>query len=130
MVSVHNLPSVSGKMNTNGDTVWTRNYAGINGEELYACGQTFDGGYFIAGTILANALYDYILIKTDSNGVPQWSKVYASPLNESCYTAIQTSDSGFVLAGYSQTSMQSVDINVTNTSKSGTNSFCVIFLKE
>src|SRR5688572_12068123 len=54
------------KMNTNGDTVWTRNYAGINGEELYACGQTFDGGYFIAVTTLANALYDYILIKTDS----------------------------------------------------------------
>src|SRR5688572_4649516 len=68
------------KMDINGDTLWTRCYAGSFIEDLYSCGQTTDGGYFIAGTIYTfgsgNSGYDFLLLKTDSIGTIQWSKKY------------------------------------------------------
>ena len=98
------------KLNINGDTSWTRNYSGTSNELLYECGQTSDGGYFIAGTVTnpTNATGDFLLAKTDSSGFVLWSNFYGMASNDGCWSAVETSDSGFILLGEIQNSSQSI----------------------
>ena len=62
------------KLNSSGDTIWTRTYGGSDDDEAYSVMQTSDGGYIIAGyTYSFGAGYDDIyLIKTDSLGEVSW----------------------------------------------------------
>jgi hypothetical protein len=58
------------RMNSSGDTLWTRNYDGMVYDDYgYSVQQTTDGGYIVAGFTLRDfTYYDVWLIKTDENG--------------------------------------------------------------
>jgi len=60
--------------------------------------QTFDSGYFVAGTINVN-MSDFFLMKVNNNGDTLWTKTFGGNFTELLYSAKQTSDSGFILAG-------------------------------
>jgi hypothetical protein len=58
------------KINTWGDTLWTRTYSSRDINCGYFVQQTSDGGYIVLGEtkFLDNGSYDFWLIKTDANG--------------------------------------------------------------
>lgn len=93
------------KINSNGDTIWTKTLGIGDGDELVSrIINTSDGGFAIFGqTCDKNETNcDYFLMKVDSNGNKLWHNTYS--LNASSWempeTTIETMDHGFLLAGY------------------------------
>ncbi len=89
------------KLNSLGDTLWTRTYGGPDTEIGYSVDETQDRGYIITGGGHFMWAYDPVyLIKTDSMGNIEWNKVYYS---ESLYTTgrsvQQTTDGGYIVTG-------------------------------
>jgi len=58
------------RVDSHGDTLWTKTYGGELDEGGYSVRQTFDGGYIIAGSTesFGAGNYDFWIIKTDSLG--------------------------------------------------------------
>jgi hypothetical protein len=88
------------KINTNGDTLWTKTYGGIYSDWAYDVKQTSEGGYILGGgTVSFGGLGVHgWLIRTDSNGDTIWNTCFGYAevwLN----SVTQTSDEGFVVTG-------------------------------
>jgi hypothetical protein len=92
------------KLDTVGDTIWTRNYGGSERDYGRSVQQTNDGGYIIAGDTKSFGAgdYDIYLIKTDGNGDSIWTKTYGGLNNDCGYSIQQTSDGGYIVAGYTE----------------------------
>jgi len=89
------------KVNSVGDTLWTRTYGGNGSEYGNSVQQTFDGGYIIAGYTGTNALgyYDVWLIKTNEFGDTTWTQTYGGNNSDYGYDVLQLADSGYVITG-------------------------------
>ena len=89
------------KTDANGDTSWTRIFAGSNVESSRSVKQTSDGGYIVAVTTssFGAGLRDLWLIKTDVSGHTLWTKTYGYYLSEYIYDVQQTADDGYVFVG-------------------------------
>ena len=97
------------KIKSNGDTLWTRTYGGLNYEEAYTFAQTADSGYVIPGAIWDSVAlyYDSYVFKVDKNGNPIWAKSYGGQKDDwfgSYYSeGIADAGNGFlVLSGYTK----------------------------
>lgn len=87
------------KLDSLGDTLWTRTYGTMDSDGGAAIIQTPDSGYVITGCNGASASYSLWILKTDVNGAMLWSKVY-SPGNYAWGTSIdKTNDGGYVVCG-------------------------------
>jgi hypothetical protein len=88
------------KMDTNGDTLWTKLFIGINPIYNNSVEQTSDSGFIVAGTMgYTTGNYDGYLIKTDSTGGLIWSKKFGES-NYDIVTAVhQTTDGGYIVSG-------------------------------
>lgn len=55
------------KVDSDGDTIWTRTFGGISSDKGYSAQQTYDGGYIIVGNTYSfgAGLFDVYLIKTE-----------------------------------------------------------------
>lgn len=82
------------KTDINGDTLWSKIYAGNNrmGTDVQV---TNDNGFIIAGYI-GQAIY---LIKTDSSGNMEWTKTHQVGYYNTAYSVAQTSDGGYIVGG-------------------------------
>jgi hypothetical protein len=71
------------KTNTNGDTLWTKTFGGINEEYGSSVQQTTDAGYVITGFTrsFGAGSADVYLVKTDANGVVSVNSEENVPLN-------------------------------------------------
>lgn len=83
-----------------GDTLWTRNFGGTGEDFGIHVQQTTDGGYIVVGytNSFGNDVQIY-LIKTDSLGDTLWTKTYGGPGTEVGYWVQQTSDGGYIITG-------------------------------
>ena len=90
------------KLNSVGDTLWTKTYGGIGDEECYAMQQTADGGFIFAGIDSSSGLgsYNIYLIKTNSLGDTLWTKSYGGHNADFAQAVQQTADGGYIVAGY------------------------------
>ncbi len=90
------------KTDANGDTLWTRTYGGLGGDEGYSVQQTADGGYIVAGVTISFGAgdYDLWLLKTDAVGDTLWTRTYGSSDMDWGYSVQQTTDGGYIVAGY------------------------------
>ncbi|MDD5530242.1 MAG: T9SS type A sorting domain-containing protein [bacterium] len=90
------------KMNSSGDTLWTKTLGGDSVEGGYSVQQVFDSGLVIAGYTRSfgagNA--DVYLIKTNSLGDTLWTRTYGGTNYDYGYSVQQTYDSGLIIAGY------------------------------
>jgi hypothetical protein len=93
------------KVNSSGDTLWTRTYGGADQDVGYSVQQTKDGGYIIAGYTksFGEGADDVYLIKTDSLGDTLWTKTFAGHFGTTAsdrgYSVRQTTDGGYIIAG-------------------------------
>jgi len=99
------------KLNSQGDTVWAKNYGGTADDYGNAIQQSTDGGYIIAGstTSFGAGTYDVYVIKTNQNGDTLWTKTYGGAQHEVAHAVQQTSDGGYILAGYTNSFVSSPD---------------------
>lgn len=93
------------KLNSNGDTLWSKTYGGLGSDYGNTVTQTADGGFIMAGyttksTIVGDTGSIYI-VKTDAMGNMQWQKLLGmgSELTDA-YSIKQTADKGYVITGY------------------------------
>lgn len=88
------------KVNTDGDSLWSRRYNGNPWSEAYTVIETQDDGYMVAGNLAVDDWnMNAWLLKTDLSGDTLWTKVYGDEEEEMFRSIIQASDNQFVLTG-------------------------------
>ncbi|MCX6291542.1 MAG: T9SS type A sorting domain-containing protein [Bacteroidetes bacterium] len=89
------------KVNSAGDTLWTKVYGGIDRDEASSVQPTNDGGFIIAGYTKSFGAdsADVYLIKTNGNGDTLWTKAFGGVLDDFGNSVKQTNDHGYVIAG-------------------------------
>lgn len=110
------------KLNSSGDSLWTKTY----GSSLIDYGakvrQTTDHGYLVAGYINWDVVWesDIYLLKTDSLGDTLWSQVYTGYGQDMGFSLSQTADNGYIIAGFTgQAGFDSRDVYVIKTDSMG-----------
>ncbi|MEI7801786.1 MAG: T9SS type A sorting domain-containing protein [Bacteroidota bacterium] len=88
------------KINSVGDTLWTKVHAYNYYSDANDFQQTNDGGCIVTGDwALGSGNYNVYLFKADSNGNKLWAKNYGGSSNDEGYNVRQTSDSGYIIIG-------------------------------
>ncbi|MFZ5434337.1 MAG: hypothetical protein ACOZB3_11280 [Calditrichota bacterium] len=89
------------KLNSQGDSLWTRYYGGTGIEVPYSLQITRDGGCIMAGKTnsFGAGEFDVYVIRTDSLGDSLWARTYGESGNECAYDLQSTSDGGYIIAG-------------------------------
>jgi hypothetical protein len=90
------------KTDTNGDTLWTRNYGGQLNDMAFSVKQTPDSGYIIAGWTYSFGAgdADVYLIRIDSLGDTIWTTAVGGQFNDVGFSVRQTFDSKFIVVGW------------------------------
>lgn len=93
------------KLNSVGDTIWTRTYGGLGYEAGAFVEQTSDGGFILAGQTPAFGAggFDAYLLKLTASGAISWTKTFGGIGLETAAAVQQTSDGGYILAGQIET---------------------------
>lgn len=97
------------KLNSAGDTLWTKNYGGSGDDGAYALSKSGDGGYILAGWTngpLSAGNYDMYVIKVNNAGTSQWEKAFGTSSEEWANDVILTNDGNYLIAGYSSATAQ------------------------
>ena len=108
------------RTNENGDTLWTKDFAGTWGAKANSVCQTDDGGYAIIGMIYTDGNYhrNAYLIKTDAMGDTMWTKKYGGLDFVDGFYGILTNDNGFVIVGY-KSNLFDKDVYIIKTDANG-----------
>jgi hypothetical protein len=78
-----------------GDTLWTKCFGGIAGDEGYYVQQTVDGGYILTGAVDLD-VEGACLLKTDETGNMLWTKIFERLFG---WAVGLTTDKGYIIAG-------------------------------
>lgn len=110
------------KIDSSGDTIWTRTY-GRNGNDEGRCvRQTSDGGYIVVGSVDGSDFYypgNLWLLKTDEHGDTIWSRRYGSLWEDEGRWIEKTSDGGFIISGVTQPSGNDKHVWLLRTNEDG-----------
>src|ERR1041385_509538 len=88
------------KVNSNGDTLWTKVYKDVNNEDdCYSILQTSDGGFILAGTAGSANSEKPLLVKTNSDGMLQWLRYYPNTNWYYASSIDKTLDGGYIIGG-------------------------------
>jgi len=87
-----------------GDTLWTRSFGGADNRTANDVKQTSDGGYILAGgnPHSGGTEYDMYLVKTDSLGDTLWTRTYGGSDRDGAVSVLQTEDGGYIATGYTR----------------------------
>ncbi|MBD2714016.1 hypothetical protein KBK19_03100 [Microvirga sp. STR05] len=90
------------KLNSAGDTVWTRQFGNAGITHAYDLVQTSDGGYAFAGRASTFGRQQQAwAVRTSATGQLLWSRTYGRAGTDRVSSIQQTTDGGFILGGYS-----------------------------
>jgi hypothetical protein len=107
------------KLDSSGAIQWKKCYGGSNNERAYACGQTADGGYILAGQTRSNNWdvsgnhgdFDAWVLKLSPSGAIQWQKCLGGSLWDEARDIQQTPDGGYIMAGGAKSSDGDLTVN-------------------
>ena len=90
------------KLDSIGDSLWTRTYGGNWEETAEGLWTTNDGGCILVGqsNSFSNGDLNGYIVKTDINGDTLWTKKYGGIGIETINSVQQTFDNGYVMSGY------------------------------
>jgi len=88
------------KIDSSGNTLWTRSYGGALADFAESVEQSDDGGYIIAGYTSSFGVgsQDVWLIKTDPGGDTLWTRTFGGTGDDVGNSVLQTTDGGYVVA--------------------------------
>lgn len=89
------------RLNSLGDTLWTRTFANGGDEAFYSIKQTSDGGFIMAGFSNTGSA-DFYLVKADSQGFLEWSRTYGGSMQDDGFCVLTALDGGYLIAGSTQ----------------------------
>ncbi|MDD5529901.1 MAG: T9SS type A sorting domain-containing protein [bacterium] len=112
------------KMNSSGNTLWTKTYGGVQSDVGYSVSETPDGGFIIAGTTYSFGAgnYDVYLIRTNSSGDTLWTKTFGRADDDYGYSVrfISGKTEGFIIVGTTHSfGAGSYDVYLIRTNSSG-----------
>jgi len=89
------------RLNSSGDTLWTRRYGGQDWDHGMAVTQTVDSGYIVVGQTnsFCKGGPDAWVLKTNDHGDTLWTKTYGGNGNDEIRAIKQTEDHGFIVVG-------------------------------
>ena len=108
------------RINSSGDTLWSRIYGQDSYNDGYRIRPTPDSGFIIAG--IANAMFsneDCYLLKINGSGDTLWSRKYGGLGVDEGYAVQPTSDGGYILVGYTDSYGTGGDIYLIKTDAGG-----------
>ncbi len=88
------------KIDSSGDTLWTRTYGGAAPDCGCCVRETSDGGYIIAGYTTSALPWSFWILKTDENGDTLWNSGMPDWWFGRAYSITETSDDGYIATGY------------------------------
>ena len=92
------------RTNMNGDTVWTKTFAGSGREFSFSIAHASNGDLLIAGTTesFGAGESDALIIRVEGDGDFVWTKTYGG-LEKECFYDIKPTDDGcFIAVGYTE----------------------------
>ncbi len=94
------------KINSIGDTIWTKTYGGIKDDEAKSVKQTKDGGYIITGFTksFGDANGDFYTVKTNNVGDTLWTNKYGGIQEDDGYDVIEKYSGGYFIVGKTKSS--------------------------
>ncbi len=92
------------RIDTLGDTLWTRAYGEpANNDEAFSVQQTAGGDFVAAGWTCSFGMGgDFWLLKINETGDTLWTKTYGGPDFEYGTSVQETDDGGFIITGYTR----------------------------
>ena len=107
------------KLDNMGAIQWKKCYGGSTDDRAYACEQTADGGYILAGHTLSNNWdvsgnhgdYDAWVLKLSPSGIIQWQKCLGGSLWDEAWDIKQTPDGGYIVVGHSNSTDGDLTVN-------------------
>ncbi|GEM_PF-4759393 len=89
------------RLNTYGDTIWTKTFGGAATDQAFSIKETSDNGFIVAGFTesFGNGSADIWLIKINGNGDAEWSSFAGTEETEVGYSVVQAPDGGYAVAG-------------------------------
>ncbi len=90
------------RMDSLGDSLWSRTYGGRNIDEVSAMQATADGGFILAGYTdsFGEGWENAWLVKTDSAGNLEWQRPYGNVVQAWARDVVQLSDGGYAFSGF------------------------------
>jgi len=89
------------RLNSVGDTLWTRTYRDTLRGGAMCVQETPDRGYILAGYVaMPTGNIDALFIRTDENGDTLWTSSFDFGEHEYLYRVLETPDGGFIAAGF------------------------------
>jgi len=110
------------RCDSNGDTIWTRNYGGDRWQMAYCITETDDGGFAACGdNNIGVGNDDLYIVRTDADGDTIWTRSFGDAgHHDKGREIIQTSDGGFLALGQGYNSGNgSSDLYMVKTDGSG-----------
>ncbi len=89
------------KLDSVGDTVWTRTFGGTLDDSAYAISRVTEGGYIIAGYTHSFGAGggDAYLIRTDDNGDTIWTRTFGGDSFDVARSVVETDEGNFLVVG-------------------------------
>jgi hypothetical protein len=107
------------RINSEGDTLWTKYYSEMGNNNARCALESYDGGIIFCGANLTLSSSDGFIMKTDASGETLWSKTYGAINDTWFYDMNQTADSGYIICGGIETAPGYDDFYIVKTDSSG-----------
>lgn len=90
------------RTDSNGDSLWLKDYASNGGAEFMEAKETNDGNIIVVGrslSFVSSSYTDFYVVKIDTLGNIIWEKTIGGQYTDECYSVAVCNDGGYLLAG-------------------------------